>query len=361
VNRVRRITLGAILVVFCLGIFHADIRPVWAQSLTYTVQQGDTLWDVCEKVYGNPDLWPKLWEMNPFITNPHLLKPGDVITLLEGVPVLDNAPVTAVKTPAPPKPSASVVKPPEAYDFSLLKNMDALGYLSLIPVVPKGVIVSGESEKIMLGAGDTVYVQVTGSTATAGDRFTVCNVSPLLKDPKTKQDLGYVVSYLGRLRILERVNSGLFKAVIEKSFRTIRKGDPLLAYTPVSQCIKLSKGIPGLTTYIAAVEDQKVMVGQYTTVYFLKGSAQGIEPGQLFRIVQEREVELPGEKKKTGEMTRLPDAERGFCLVVSTTADTGTAIVLSAKQDIPNGASLKVMEWTTVPPFFSDIPSCPKE
>jgi nucleoid-associated protein YgaU len=57
-----------------------DLR---AQPSTHKVEKGDTLWSICEKYYGDPTLWPKLWEMNPFVTNPHLLKPGDVITLLE--------------------------------------------------------------------------------------------------------------------------------------------------------------------------------------------------------------------------------------------------------------------------------------
>src|SRR5512139_1014037 len=56
---------------------------IGAQPSTHKVQKGDTLWSICEKYYGDATLWPKLWEMNPFVTNPHLLKPGDVITLIE--------------------------------------------------------------------------------------------------------------------------------------------------------------------------------------------------------------------------------------------------------------------------------------
>ena len=354
-NRRKRISLYVFVAVLCLGIFQVHTHPSYAQVLTYTVQKGDTLWDICEKVYGDADLWPKLWEMNPFITNPHLLKPGDVITLLENVPVLKSAPVATAK-----KPSTQIgsVPPPNAYDLSLLKNVDALGHLSLVEVVPKGFIVSGESEKIMLGVGDTLFVQVNGSGSSIGDRFTVCNVSPLLKDPVTKLDLGYMVTYLGRLRLLERVRENFFKAVIEKSFKTIRKGDPLLPYRPVSHCIKLRKGPQGLATHIAAVEEKKVMVGQYTTVYLPKGLAQGVQQGQIFNILQRREATIPGGSKNKPEMMRLPDAVLGYCLVVSTTQDTSTGIVLSAKQDIPNGAPMKIMDWTTPPEYFSVIPPC---
>jgi len=361
VTRTRKISLCVFVLMLCLGIFQVHSRPAGAQPLTYTVQKGDTLWDICEKVYGDADLWPKLWEMNPFITNPHLLKPGDVITLLEGVPVLKTAPVSMAKKPSAPKISAPAAAPPGAYDLSLLKNLDGLGYLSMSEVVPEGIIVSGEGDKIMLGAGDALFVQLNGSGAAAGDRFTICNISPLLKDPVTTEDLGYLVTFLGRIRILEQIKTNLFKAVIEKSFKTIRKGDPLLKYAPVSPCIELTKGPDGLTTYIAAIEEQKVMVGQYTTVYFPKGAAQGIRQGQIFQILQRREVEIPGKKKQSKETTSLPDAVLGYCLVMSTTANTGTGVVMSAKRDIPNGAPMKILDWTTPPSFFSVIPPCRAE
>jgi len=322
VTRTRKISLCVFVVMLCLGIFQVDIRPSGAQPLTYTIQEGDTLWGICGKVYGDTDLWPKLWEMNPFITNPHLLKPGDVITLLEGVPVLKSAPVTMAKKPAAPAISTPAIAPPGAYDLSSLK--------------------------------------MNGSAA-PGDRFTVCNISPLLKDPIFPEDLGYLVTFLGKLRILEQIKPNLFKAVIEKSFMTIRKGDPLLKYVPVSKCIALAKGPHGLSTYIAAIEEQKVMVGQYTTVYFPKGSAQGIRQGQIFQVLQKRVVEFPGKEEGSTETSSLPDAVLGYCLVVSTTADTGTGVVMSAKRDIPNGAPMQIFDWTTPPSFFSVIPPCRAE
>ena len=64
---------------------HFD-TPALAETYTHIAKKGDTLWSICEKYYGDPELWPKLWQINPFVTNPHLLKPGDTIKLLEDVP-----------------------------------------------------------------------------------------------------------------------------------------------------------------------------------------------------------------------------------------------------------------------------------
>lgn len=48
---------------------------------TYTVVKGDTLWDISALYLDSPWLWPRLWQVNPEIDNPHLIYPGDKLTL----------------------------------------------------------------------------------------------------------------------------------------------------------------------------------------------------------------------------------------------------------------------------------------
>ena len=47
----------------------------------YTVQKGDTLWDVSKRFSDSPWLWPELWKENSHIANPHLINPGEKLHL----------------------------------------------------------------------------------------------------------------------------------------------------------------------------------------------------------------------------------------------------------------------------------------
>ncbi|MEJ6498112.1 MULTISPECIES: LysM domain-containing protein [Pseudoalteromonas] len=48
----------------------------------YVVKKGDTLWDISGVYLDEPWQWPDLWQMNPQIANPHLIYPGDALTLI---------------------------------------------------------------------------------------------------------------------------------------------------------------------------------------------------------------------------------------------------------------------------------------
>ena len=50
--------------------------------LTYTVKRGDTLWDIAALFLRDPWQWPELWALNTQVDNPHLIYPGDQLTLV---------------------------------------------------------------------------------------------------------------------------------------------------------------------------------------------------------------------------------------------------------------------------------------
>lgn len=61
-----------------------DYIPLLAEGGTCQVKQGDTLWDIAEKQYGDGSLYPQLVEMNrETLTDPNLILPGQRLILPE--------------------------------------------------------------------------------------------------------------------------------------------------------------------------------------------------------------------------------------------------------------------------------------
>ncbi|OCH12117.1 peptidoglycan-binding protein [Aliivibrio sp. 1S165] len=108
-------------IVFSSTSFSGEDKLVLKQDYpsNYTVKKGDTLWDISALFLDSPWFWPKLWQINPEINNPHLIYPGDKLSLtwLNGNPVLSVKPLkklspktrTVVKEPVPTLPTSLVV------------------------------------------------------------------------------------------------------------------------------------------------------------------------------------------------------------------------------------------------------------
>ena len=47
----------------------------------YIIQKGDTLWDLANQYYGDPYLWPQIWERNQYILDAHWIYPGDPLVM----------------------------------------------------------------------------------------------------------------------------------------------------------------------------------------------------------------------------------------------------------------------------------------
>ena len=78
--------VGAALL--ALPALAVELKPDHPES--YTVKRGDTLWDISAKFLNTPWNWPEIWHANPQVQNPHLIYPGDVLSLIyiDGQPFL---------------------------------------------------------------------------------------------------------------------------------------------------------------------------------------------------------------------------------------------------------------------------------
>src|SRR5260370_19461894 len=79
----------------------------------YVIVRGDTLWDLAKRFYGNPYLWPQLWERNQYILDAHWIYPGDpLVTGIQVAPVQNLAQAGAGAEP-PATPGTADAGQPE--------------------------------------------------------------------------------------------------------------------------------------------------------------------------------------------------------------------------------------------------------
>lgn len=60
-----------------------EIAQVSSQS-SYTVVRGDWLWKISQRIFGSGFYYSKIWSLNPYITNPHQIEPGMILSFNTG-------------------------------------------------------------------------------------------------------------------------------------------------------------------------------------------------------------------------------------------------------------------------------------
>lgn len=359
--------LFSVLFILAIVCFFFNPSPVSAEKMTHTVVEGDTLWDICEKYYGDSDLWPKLWQMNPFITNPHLLEPGDIITLFEKETILKEEPV---KTAEELKEAG-----PTGIDIQGVINTDAAGYLARDEISSWGTLFASETGQLFLAEDDTVFVIFKkDKKVNIGDEFSIVKPSPLLKDPLNGKKLGYILAVRGKLIIEEPTGllmtkgkltkkENVFQAKIIKDFAPISIDDHIIPYEPVSPCILPQSADENFLGNIVAVKDQLQLCAEGNIVYLNKGFNQGVQRGNLFEVVNTNIVPDPEDKSifTNPDLLILPDIPIGIILVLESRPATATAVVVHANKTIHNGAYIKGLSEDRQSEFMPSLPKCPIE
>ncbi|MFO7461974.1 MAG: LysM domain-containing protein [Desulfatiglandales bacterium] len=371
-------------VVLCLAVLLVFLfwsAYLGAQPRTHTVQRGDTLWDICQTYYGNSNLWPKLWEMNPFVTNPHLLKPGDILTLFEDVSE-QKKPIERAEKILPPKARM------EGLDVSGLTKPEAMGYFSLVNVEGWGFIEATTSSKLGLTQGDTAFVRFekNADTIRRGQEFSIVTASPMVRHPLTDRPLGFIVATRGKLVIKERLKDDHFRAEVSKVFSEVGVGSLIMPPTPTSCCILPMATDPMLYGNIVALKENQQVVGQFSVVYLDSGFKDGVKQGSVFELVKMITVPSPNPRvdsfekiaatvtetlskqeyladfwKELQEGVKIYEQSVGKIIVVEARADSSTAVVLESSREMERGAFVKGVSWAEIPEYLSHMPTCPLE
>ncbi len=302
----------------------------------YTIKRGDTLWDISQKFWDDPFQWPELWELNPFITNPHLIYPDDSINLTlrikkpqvtAAVETAEEA-ITEVAEIQPPKPPTLVFSRREAKSIFITQEMSE----------EIGIILDAKDGQVLMGERDMVYLKMSpGSTAHIGQKFTISNDRGEVVHPKTRESIGRMIDILGTLQIT-RAGDQLYEAKIIYSNKEILKGAKLLNYLEPTQEVVLKKADAHINGIILLSWEDKELISSRDIVMIDKGNSDGLEPGSVLYIFREgKEIHDPTSEAPL----QTPMRKLGTLVVVETQEYTSTAMVTMSKRVIYKGDKVK--------------------
>jgi len=384
---VKRITiaLAIVLLSFSLQLGAVELREDHPRE--YVVQPGDTLWDISARFLTKPWQWPNIWQANPAIENPHLIYPGDVISLvfIGGEPRLmvdDSIKKLSPSIRAEDIDGPITTLPRDAIEPFLRRirilseeDMEGLPY-----------IVGNEDNRSMASPGDRTYARGM-EDAQVGDRVVIARKTYQFLD---RREAMYVEQGIRRNRIRtsvaqvpsgERPSSSLWLNTVGRldeftypvigyefyeaaSATVLKVGDPTI--------LQLEDGrrevLPGdyvlpvddfefeeifhprpmdpvpEDAYVLSVSEAYYGVGHYQIVAINIGADQGVAPGHVFsgfrpgRIVRDEKsypfMSQAAFNNPEKVHVALPDEYAGVLMVFRSFDQISYAIVLDGEKPV---------------------------
>ncbi|MBK9293288.1 MAG: LysM peptidoglycan-binding domain-containing protein [Oligoflexia bacterium] len=359
-------------------------------SESYQLQSGDTLWDISEKLFGNGFYWPKIWQLNDTITNPHNVQTGSSLRFSAGTltspPQLEVAEETGADTEVEteeitfkdetseqmitsevviPK-GRSAIEPlqtipdsfPEWRESMLTYETDTKATIEPAPLQAyideviadnnwksNGVIfeIDGQGRKVA-STYQQLYVKLESGGA-VGEYYTVFKNGTDIKDPDTNNKVGKQIVLKGLLLIKKPVENenNIFMAQVSKTLNPIEIGDEIvLGNLLVTTDFEETAETSSVSAKIVDGDKTKRKVFRlHDLIYLDKGEKDGLQAGAMLDIV------------KTTNLKFSQDVI-GKAKVVNLGQNVATAIIVKSKDAIRTGDKTSLVRESGEPEAFEN-------
>ena len=354
----------------------SDLSPIAVASIRentprqYTVKSGDTLWAIAGHFLNDPWYWPELWSKNPQINNPHLIYPGDIISLIyvNGQPVFqvsrdgqvvnnstgENIPQAATETQTEANtfeqvhtdgPLRQIKLSPRIRATSLEESiktipLDAIVQFTTRPEVitldewnNAPYIVGSDDKHLILSQGNRIYIK--GELDKEKLRYNIYRKGEKLVDPKSGDLLGYESIYAGEARITKYANPA--SARISNAKREIIVGDRLLI-TDNSEINNLFFPKPpeaNVDGEIISLFDAISGIAQYQIAVINLGKRDGLEVGNILATYTKGEVVRDRFEETEGQINvDLPNERSGMLMLFKIFDRVSYGLILEADRVI---------------------------
>ena len=325
--------LGMVLAALLTGsLVAADVALNPNHPDRYTVVRGDTLWDISARFLRDPWLWPEVWYVNPQVSNPHLIYPGDVLTLV----YVDGKPRIQV--------SRDGRLSPRIREESLESAIPTIPLDSIKPFLTRALVVDeaemeaapyvvqSADEHIVTGAGDRVYVRGIEDRNYA--LFDIYEPGQPYIDPDTGEVLGHEAIFVGTGPVQRFGDPTTLK--LTETTREVRVGHRLLPAdrSEPTAIFQPRSAPPDTEGHIISVLNGVTQIGQFNVVALDLGERDGMEVGHVLRVYQRGEVIRDTVSKKRGDTVRLPDEEAGVLMIFRTDEKVSFGLIMKATRAI---------------------------
>ena len=321
--------LTLIAVPLSLAAAETDKTVEYKTGFYYTVQKGDTLWDLAQKFSDTPWQWPELWKENNQIANPHRIYPGERIRLYRR----RDAHGYGEDSQGGKKPVEDGLVMTKMIDFQYAA-IERIGFIRKEPVSSHGTIFKVEGQKEMISTGDLVYIRPAKDfSLEPGNKYTIYRTLKPIKDRQTNKFIGIQHYLAGAVEItLKRPDFVLGRVVA--AYRPVKVGDLLMPFHRRLPRIEMQDSPQGLQCQIIEAEEHTAMFGESTIAFINKGEQEGVAPGQLYWIFKQEKYRINPEDKYDVTLTPVL---LGELLVLHTEKTTATVMITDSRQPMHAG------------------------
>lgn len=287
----------------------------------YTVQKGDTLWDITRAHLQDPLKWPLVWEENKKLNNPDRIYPGQKIMVPVKALDTDDIPLDALPSPdQKPMESAPVayapeVTPPGEETLKEIPNViisrdSLLEYGAIVQSLPDlGEIADAPQGRTLFGSFDETYVTLK-SAGTIGQKFFVVRTSGEIMDLQGKLPVGIYMWVLGTVELQEAATTNVRVSVVE-FFDDILTGDKLAPYSEIFPPYVVGEGrTPSIDANVIFLKKTKKITGGFDVLFIDKGAKQDVKVGDRFYTL------LPKANDWRNSVIQVVDVRDQFSLAI---------------------------------------------
>ncbi|WP_181298629.1 LysM peptidoglycan-binding domain-containing protein [Pseudomonas sp. Q2-TVG4-2] len=331
-----RKSLLALLLVAVGGMAQAAVQLKDDHPEQYTVVKGDTLWDISGRFLSEPWKWPELWHANPQVENPHLIYPGDNLSLVyvDGQPrvMLSRGASRGTIKLSPtvrttPMAEAISTIPLEAINSFLLSNriVDSAAEFEAAPY-----IVAGNAERVISGSGDRVYGR--GEFQDGIGVYGIFRQGKTYMDPETQEFLGINADDVGTAELLD-MEGDIATMMLTRVTQEARIGDRMFPSEEraVNSTFMPSEPEGEVNGVILDVPRGVTQIGQFDVVTLNKGARDGLSIGNVLAVYKTGETVRD---RVTGENVKIPDERSGLLMVFRTYDKLSYGLVLQATRSL---------------------------